>query len=1041
MKPISLTLQCFGPYLEKTIINFDDFENSLTLVSGNTGSGKTTLFDAISCALFGETSGKNRDFSEMRTKSAKPSDTTYIKFKFELKGQTYQIERRPKYLRPKLRGEGFTNEESAANLYMPDGSCISKKGNVDRKIKDLLGIESSQFREICMIAQNDFMAMIKETDANQEKIFNKIFKADLFKNFDKKIKEKTKSSLEKQNILLNELRVRLDNLKFLNIDQNEENIISILETTEKYYKQRIEDRDKYISLRREKEKNLEQLKLKEQEELQKQEKYKALELEKKSLNSLLYQEDRYKQLEEELTLAEKARDQVDPIYRSCLDLENRKATIEKNYLKKREEYKQNKKKTEIAEKKKSELSEENLKKQKVALELLEAKSKDYDTAQSLEKEINTFNKDLDKLQKTIKEFKENLTKNTDLLNTIEIKEDATFSLRLAHLKEEEKTVKQVKTFLDELEKLLKSVYQEYENLETVSKSVVVAHEDYLKASRIYDNALDNYIKDQSFFIAQRLKENEPCPVCGSLEHPHPAKEDKIKVTQEELDKLLEERNVKDTQSRELKQQEQQVVAVLRENQNLIEHTLNSLKNIDKNKEFVKEIEESLESLFKIIRDKKQKLEINNIETAIIKYKQDLNIKLINISSENSTLETERKNNLKLIDTKKNLEERIDKDKQREHELETEIKTLATKAHERDKILQNLLKNLEYKDKATFTKILNKKRNETLSYEKDYLEAKAIHETCMINEERIKGEGLALSEELKKSKENLEEIKTTLDNKLKETEFNTLEKFLEYKKDAQSINKLSSTIREYKNKILVSKQNIKIYEEELRDKEILDLKKIKEEIEKVSTEIETLDNNLKPIEYEIGVLKSNTTDLKKLEPKLEEAKRTYNMFYHLDSVINKRGENFTQFVLSIYFQKVLEKANEKLYVMTDGEYELRQTQEGQLDISVFDNNTGEIRSIKTLSGGETFVASLALALGFSEVVEEENGGIRLDTIFIDEGFGSLDSNYLDRALDVLSRLTNDRNVYIISHVGELKERIKQQIVVNKNNKGSFISIKK
>ncbi len=193
---------------------------------------------------------------------------------------------------------------------------------------------------------------------------------------------------------------------------------------------------------------------------------------------------------------------------------------------------------------------------------------------------------------------------------------------------------------------------------------------------------------------------------------------------------------------------------------------------------------------------------------------------------------------------------------------------------------------------------------------------------------------------------------------------------------------------------------------------------------------------------INSLNKLEKQLDDLIPKYREVNKLNRNLKNMDSVVNQRNNNFVQFILSIYFKKVLDKANKKLLMMTDNLYYFIQPEEGKIAFSIFDNATNSERGVKTLSGGETFLASLALALGFSEVVEEENGGIRLDTIFIDEGFGSLDPEYLEKALEVLNRLSKDRKVIIISHVELLKEKIAQKIIVQKDNFGeSTLKIEK
>lgn len=1054
MKPLYLEIEGFGPYLEKTTIDFTQFNQNLTLITGNTGSGKTTIFDAICCALFGETSGKSRSFKQMRSEFADDSDKTEITFKFELNGIEYEITRSPAYLRKKKNSDDYTEVPPKAFLKYKD-RLVEKTNNVNREIDQIFNIGKDEFREIVMIAQNDFMAMLTATNKQQEEIFNRIFDANLYKNFNNSIrkrKNETKSAIENLLSLFNhaitskklDVDSEIINLEYVNLEQ----LLDIL--------------NKKLS---EANKELKDLELK---KFQKEEEY-------SKVNRLIKETEDIKKdilqrndIKEKLQNLEKKKNYINELIQKVEKAKRARDIVEKSYL--------------TLERINSELDEKE-----TNLKLKENQKEDIKIKQKQQKEILSqySNEELIKLKNEYEEYKSSLSvyKEITLLkkkvNEIKIKLESQNSERETKKQKVNEIQKELKNiqieskdiFLDKrklldleesnnLEKInilkdalneLNTYSKDLEHYKDDHKEIKKLSQEYKSEKDEYDSLFNNYINNQAALLAQNLQKDKPCPVCGSLEHPHPAIYKGVPITSEELEeKKITEEKAFDTFNTFLKEIEMK--------KNALCFYLRSLMELSEKVKFLfpgnnSEIIENLRELYKTYRNY-----LNNINSDSDKNKfKEIKSKtkkiflglLDQLKSSNKRIEglkrdllIQKENNDKNINLKESLDKQLETLSLEIPVLDNSINSFNKNYIELNSKIQFLEDNFAMNIEIDLEDMLKESLTNLKNYEKAFEKAKKDLETINSKYQMIFGEISSLESSIISLKKNRERAALELEERLIEGKFTNTR---EYLKSALSLDELSRNeklIANYNNELLKLSEQFKIVDQRITsEEEIRDLDELLKLSNTINEDLNHLENAIinssiykNDINETIGIIQNNSKEYVKEFEK-------YQIYSNIDSLVNKRGQNFAQFVLSIYFREVLNKANQKLQVMTDGQFELRQPREGSIEISIFDALTGKERDIKTLSGGETFITSLSLALGFSEVVEEKQGGVRLDTIFIDEGFGSLDAEYLDKAIEVLDRLSNDRKVAIISHVELLKERIPQQIIVDKNNNGSFLKIKK
>ncbi len=816
MKPLYLEMEGFGPYLNKTEIDFKKLPNYLTLVSGNTGAGKTTIFDAICCALFGETSGKNRSFSQMRSEFAQDKIPTKVRFKFELQGKTYEVTRSPSYRRKKRNSTDYTQVNQKAQLILPDGSVINNANNVTEKIKEILGIQKDEFRQIVMIAQNDFMSMIVETEKKQEEIFNRIFNAQLYEKFSRRIlREKNdydnKVTLIRQNILNS-----LDNS---NLNFEEDFNDEFLETT------------KILDLVKEKKKEIEtqkglelaklnQFRKKLQEARNKENEAQSLikifdqrDQASEQLKDLNKRKKEIQELKKRKNLAEKARDLVLTTYNAVQSIQenNQKLETKKNDLKKNsrlivDELKINKKRLEKFSNETLDELHHNFKSLEDSLDQYKKLSEAVENFEYFKEEVNLLTDENEELETLLKEKEE-------LFNSIEILSESEFIHKAQLLELESKNLNKELSDIKEIDELILLVNKLINHLIHAREELAVLNLDYKKRKKYYEKGLKTFINNQAAFLAQTLEENEPCPVCGSLKHPQPAQFTGEEITDEKLEILKSEQT--ESENRFLK-------GVDKYNQ-LRQNLINNLNNLINTSENLKALLDK--------NDQNKLIKINNLLNSFIQIiKEDLGVEedSIKISLEDlRNLIFQRKNYLTASLTKTKT---LIVENHRKNDINTQNKknkeSLEKEINEVKKNLENLtqsLKNKEnllsqyqvqiemLKEQLKFTSLeeakveLRKRKDKYLTYRSQFDSIKKNTEELKNTQSRINGQITSTSNQLKEGLINLEKENLILKEALSKAEFKDLNEFKNYCLDPKELELISNKINDYYSN-LTSTQN-------------------------------------------------------------------------------------------------------------------------------------------------------------------------------------------------------------------------------------------
>ena len=913
MRPLKLKISAFGPYSDVTEFDFTKLgKGGLYLITGDTGAGKTTIFDAITYALYGEPSGKNREVSMLRSKYANDSTPTEVELVFSYRDKQYTIKRNPEYERESKRGGGLTKQLANAEITYPDGKVITKIKDVDNAVKDIVGIDRNQFCQIAMIAQGDFLKLLLAPTKERMEIFRHIFKTEQFSLLQERLKKES-GKLADECDDLNKSIVQYiagiicseDNTDFLRVEKAKKGELSTEET---------------ILLL---------------EKLIKDDKSEDAEVEKQK-----------KDIQHSL-------DEVKAAINKANDVIKAKADLEKNENDLTAETERQKLLLEKFEAEKSKQPEIKALNEKSAS--INALLPDYDELKNKQSAfednklfINKSSEEIEKIEISIKSLQNEILTITEEGKTLE--KSGEEKLRLENekksLRDNLNKLKALKVSIDSLEKMVadyRLAIENYKKLQAVADKTDMEYKAKSKA----------YLDAQAGILADTLKENEPCPVCGSTLHPSIAAKPQNAPTKEQLE-ALEARLEKDTTR----------VNAARSDAGTLKGSID-----EKHSAVLSEIDLLLGDA-----ELKEARPIIEVKLSEIDAALALTDKQISLSQNK-------------IDRKQDIE-----------------KLLPLKSSELERLCVELTKaNDGIKNKtaenASFEKRINELKMKLTFDSKE----KAVAE---IN--RLSGRA--------------EQIAFDFENAAKNLNFS---------------NEKLASLKAAKEEIL----------KRLGSESGIDPKKENEKLLLLEAEQKTVDAKSKLLHSRINTNLSALGNIKAKSGDLIKAEKRYSSVKTLSNTANGQLSGKEKIMLETYiqmnyFDRIIARANTRLMIMTDGQYDLIRRKEalsksGQsgLDLDVIDHYNGTHRSVKTLSGGESFKASLALALGLADEIQSSAGGIKLDTMFVDEGFGSLDEDSLSAAMKALSSLAEgDRLVGIISHVGELKQKIDKQIIVTKDKTG-------
>lgn len=1042
MKIKKLIVSAFGPYATEQELDFEKYldNQNMFVITGNTGAGKTTIFDAINFVLYGEASGSERDGKSLRSDFADSSTKTEVKLWFSLKNKDYYIKRSPQYFRSKQRGEGLTENKAEAELIYDDKTITGTK-EVTRQVEEILGITCEQFKQLVMIPQGEFKKLLNSDSDKKEEIFRKIFGTKVFSDIQNNIKTEANSlkksieevlrdrenkiksfQLRKDDDLLNSLILNKDLnielileefVKSIDADKEEDRI---LKEKEDNIKSKLDNLSKELVLGKEANKKLETL-----------EKYK---IDFERLNAL---KESFKLKEEELRYAKKAVTALN---------------YEEKYIEKKRILDRIRKNLSI--------SIENLNKLKIHLE----KAK-VDFKKEVEKEPirNELNKRIDEIQglkeKTlvykenseklnllkasytkIKERIENIKKEIDektkllieINNEINIiqslKEEASkLDIESLNYKAKEEKLNTLKLSIDKLINELskeKKLREDYE----------VLNNNYINKRKIYEALDESFRNNLAGILAKDLEEGKECPVCGSISHPNLAKLEDKDISEDEVKKAkLEE------------EASRKKMEVSLTNLTKIKAEINSLKNDNINKLFKEIFNEELEEDISLSFNKvyKELISVEEILNNITLKKKEVDkeiLKELNLSKKKSEIE-----NLNEA-LRKELEEKNNELLLREGEVKTQEANLNNIVNDFKGSIKSIEElNLEEKDISNKLKALKE------AYEKSELDLKNIKTEF----DKENGNKDTLEKQEKEADTEYNNCVAEFKDKVLSLGFENYKDYISKRKQESEIEVLENEIQKYNVDLSNANKLYSLTLEECKNIKFVDIKSIEVSIEEVNKERVYINNLLKEVYLRINQNTKILEDCLSFNKKIETQEEKYKTIGRLSKIINgdnPRKISFERYVLAAYFEDIISAANIRFSKMTNSRFELLRKEDvgdkrkGQgLDLEVYDNYTGKSRDVKTLSGGESFKASLAMALGLSDVVQRYSGGIQLDTIFIDEGFGTLDPESLDIAIETLIDLQdNGRVVGIISHVQELKDRIEVKLEVTSTNQGSKVEFR-
>lgn len=913
MRPITLTMSAFGPYAVKTVIELDKLgTNGLYLITGDTGAGKTTIFDAITYALYGEASGNTRDVNMFRSKYAEPSTPTEVELTFEYAQKIYTVKRNPEYDRPKARGEGYTTEKANAELHYPDGRVVTKLKEVNKALVDIMGIDRSQFTQIAMIAQGDFLKLLLASTEDRKKIFQKIFRTQCYYQLQERLKQQTGELAKDYGKIGDSIRQYINGIACHPDD------VLMLEV----------DKAKKGEL-----KNTEAVQL--VEKLIKQdtaEQQKALE----RIGEL----DKQKQkIAAQLAVAE-----------------NRKTTEEKQEKAKENHARETQRlKTLETEKNEAAAHQPEVQKAVEAIAKLEAQLPEYAEMQKKQIERTGLQKDLKEVAQKIKteaETEEKLARSIAAFKAEQASLQNAGAAQAAQKAEKDRLAEQQKDL-----EALKKEYAAYQKLEAQLKKAQADYaqksEDSGKKRTEYEHKNKLYLDAQAGILAETLTEGVPCPVCGSLEHPHPAQKPENAPTKQELEICKAKAEEAEAATQTASSKASTCIGQVDAGRKTLQARGQKWLGTD-----------AIEEIERLCSEKLQ-------QTAEQLQKAEQQLKEI-------AKQLGRKAALDQLIPQK--EEELEQCKNRRGSYETQQASDGAKLQAAEKRLKELAEKLSYPSEAEANQALQQLHEQKEAWGKAIQETQKAYDECEKNLAALKG--------------TLEGYQKTLQG---------MEKV-----DVQAV--LAAQAEADQQKAVWEAQKREISDRLAVNGPILE--------------------NLRP---QIG--------------KMEETEKRLQCVQALSDTANGRLSGKEKIMLETYiqmtfFDRIIRRANVRLMVMSGGQYELKRRVNAEnnrsqagLELDVIDHYNGSERSVKTLSGGESFKASLALALGLSDEIQSSAGGIRLDTMFVDEGFGSLDEESLEQAVNALVGLTQgNRLVGIISHVSELKNRIDKQIVVTKEKSG-------
>lgn len=1025
MKPIKLTMTAFGPYAKKQEIDFSKLENrKMFVISGKTGAGKTTIFDAISFAMYGKPSGDNRSAADMRSQFADPKQPTEVELLFELKGQSYFIRRAPQQQKPKARGDGMTSMSASAELYelKEDGSQLLLASNVrdtDEKMNELIGLEANQFRQILMIPQGDFQKLLTAGSQEKEKLLQKLFQTHFYKRVEDVLKEKSDvlkkeagKALEQQSLLLKGLPAFSSTMKDLleREDVDKRAVFGQMETdlTEMTSQQRqCQNKGNELALKRD------QLVAEKERGIAIHAQFDRLEAAKQEMDHVLKQEPIVREWQKQMDDAERAEKLLayDLLEQQAIQVTNKaeQRFREADQQKKAAEQRNNQASERLLQEKEKQPVRDQAAAHLQQLEAMKASVLDYQSAR--EEAVRTKEK-ADQAEKRGKELADQEKQLSEVLHQT--------NQQLQSVQTAKETFMEAAHHIEKSKGLI-DLYREWQTVQqtilTHERITEEIKEQYKRKEQEAEEARQlgqkrriNWSKGHAAILAGQLQAGQPCSVCGSAHHPNPAASASDHVTDQMLEEAESRVNALNLESRKVEQkwvEAKSSLAHARENGDKLLMKLPIGFQMDQAMAELKEQEDRKSCAAEEI-ELKEKIE---------------------------------KTLLDLKGKKETLMQQIEQNQQRE-------KIELAASFEASSVLKQLERAVpeSMRDTSFFLAQWKQAKEDVQflqhNYEQAASEAHAAH-TALQSAASVWQERM---EALKTAEQSKKDASAQFEQKRQEWGFASNDEYQSAKQHLEQLPLLKEKVTAFELKKRDTAYLIKELQAALHGLSRMDLEELDQRIKGINEEWAALGDQAASLQSQINETIRIRNKVEEISIQMKKAEDAYRMAGHLYDITHGKNElkiTFERYVLASFLEEILVAANIRLAAMTNGRFLLERLAERSkgnaqsgLDLLVFDQYTGTSRHVKTLSGGESFKAALSLALGLAEVVQNYAGGVSLETMFVDEGFGTLDPESLDQAIETLMDIQADgRLVGVISHVPELKERIDARLEIHQSDEGS------
>ncbi|MBY7144344.1 SMC family ATPase [Virgibacillus sp. NKC19-3] len=1022
MKPLKLTLTAFGPYKHTEVIDFNDLEgNRLFVIAGNTGAGKTTIFDGICFALYGSASGQDRENSMMLRSDFADDDThTSVELVFELKEHTYRVFRQLGHIKKGNKsktGEQYAFFEIVEGRELP---CVDRQivSEIDKKIEALMGLTQDQFKQIVMLPQGEFRKLLTSQTENKEEILRRLFKTEPYKQISERLRTK-KNHVEEEfhqakqtrdnyieHIRAN-LPMREESLLFQVLAEsyyNENQIMNGLDGELRFYAEQMNtDQKKY----EEAYKAHDQKQTEYHQAQALNERFEELSQKENQLKELRNQTSLYVQKEKQLEAATRASNIVpyekQMNERHAEEKEKKKMLHETENAKKAADARVEKVQIIYQQEEAKQTEREENRRRIDRLEELLPIVKEIDVKKQQVQELKNKAKnaayELQKLQTDIKNTKAKTQNDNERIKAMDrqVNQLPDKQQKLMDMRE------QAKVLIDFLELSDKQAKQK--------KEATRRKEAFEKQKDTYTTLEKAWLQDQAHVLASHLHDGEACPVCGSHEHPRKATSEAAVTTKEQLEAAKQVLDEKDELYRTAAADLNSTTARVKEKEREVASYSVSLDAASTTKDKI--VEEG----------KRLKVEVDELQTIrekLATYKED-------------------------YEQAREVYEQLEA---KEKQAENVYQQAKTTYEKEQAVYQERMQNIpeEVRVLTVLEQKIKEAQERKTQMEKAWEDAQTKLQQAKEEQTKVASNLVHVSRQVEETKAKRQKADQQFTHMLIDASFDGEQVYQQAKMREEDWQQLKDDIELFNQNRSTLQEQVTELKAALKDKHYVDLQGLQEQLNALKQAYEAAFkkwNQSKEYHREADALKASIMDANAQARETEKRLGVITDLYDVIRGQNDRKVSFERYLQIEYLEQIIDAANQRLRRLSNGQFFLsrsdRQESHGRqsgLTLDVYDAYTGQTRDVKTLSGGEKFNASLCLALGMSDVIQSFQGNISIETMFIDEGFGTLDEESLNKAIDALVDLQQSgRMIGVISHVQELKTIFPAVLEVSKTKEGS------